>query len=119
MNVSTFCDGCTANGKAANVKGFDFAVLIPLVLQMVVEFLKQCGDDDIVEKIEKRDFWAQYAVRSSVKRAARDEGVDVGRNLRKVSDVVLDTAQQVGEANVRSMLREARSNVPDFDRGWA
>jgi hypothetical protein len=118
MKVSQFCDGCAATGQKTNVKGFDFAVLLPLVLQMVVGFLSKCGDDDVVQRIEKRDFWAQYAVRSSVKQAAREEGVEVGRNLRAVSDVILDTAQQVGEANVRSMLEEARSNVPDFDRGW-
>ena len=118
MKVSSFCDGCVANGLSRNVKGFDFAVLLPLVLQMVVQFLSKCGDDDVVEKIEKRSFWAQYAVRTSVKQTAMEEGVDVGRSLRAVSDVILDTAQQVGEKNVRIMLEEARSNVPDFDRGW-
>jgi len=117
MKVSTFCDGCAA-AASDEVKGFDFAILMPLVLQLVVGFLSKCGDDDVVERIQNGDFWAQYAVRKSVKDAAAMEGVDIGRNLRKVSDVILEQAKQAGPSGVRAMLEEARSNVPDFDRGW-
>jgi len=117
MKVQQFCDDC-ATAADSKVKGFDFSIFMPLVLQALVSFLSKCGDDDIVERIEKRDFWAQYAVRKSIKDTAREEGIAIGRNLKATADVILDTAQQTGESGIKSLLAETRSNVPDFDAVW-
>ena len=122
MNVSQFCGQCAAScaRRLPQAKGFDFTVFLPLVIEYLIESLSGCGrsDDDIVAEVAKGGFWVDYSVRTAVKKAARADGAIIAGSLRTVSDAIVREAQVAGAENVKAMLQETRSNVPDFGSVW-
>lgn len=118
MNIDKFCTQCAARCDGNNrlkAKGFDFTIFVPLVLEVVIGFLKDCGEDDVVEAVAKRSFWARYATRKGVKQAARDEGIKLGGgDVREISTEIMGEASKAGTVGVKAMVAEAKNNEPDF-----
>lgn len=120
--LESFCDDCQAASRE-QVKGFDFAILIPLVLEFVVDWLKNCGndgDDAVFDRIQRRGFYVRYAVRRGIKLAAREEEVSIpAGGLKAGQEVILAQASAMGQAKFSEAMDELKHHVPDFTGAWA
>jgi hypothetical protein len=122
MRIENFCQTCASSLQSqANVKGFNFAIFLPLVLEILVKTLGNCGkdEDDVVSAIEDGGFWTEYHILSAIKEASKLEKIRLPISLREMSGVVLGEAQKAGSVEIKAMLQEANENDPDFDSVYA
>lgn len=117
--LDSFCEECEVASRE-QIKGFDFAILIPLVLEFVVDWLRNCGDEDSVfDQIKERGFYVRYAVRRGIKLAASEEGEPIPKGgLKAGCELVLSQAVVMGEQKFGEALGELENRVPDFDGAW-
>jgi len=105
-----------------SVRAFDFAILIPLVLELLVPWLRQClGQDvDIAAEVKRGGFWARYAVRTCTRRAARSVvGGQTAGIQRHAEKAVLSAAAELTEAQLAAICEEITTRVPDFSSVWS
>ena len=101
--------------------GFDFTILLPLILDILMEVIGGCGDeDDVIEKIEKKSFTAKWAARKAIKQAAKDQGLRVkSSGVRSSSEDIINWASKNTDL-IRSALKEVDKLERDagFDGVW-
>ncbi len=117
MTMDEFCERCSANLEG-QVKGFDFMILLPLIIDLVLETLSGCGrdDDEVVQMIRTNNFYARWACRSAVRKVNQQERKRMP--IGQTSELILGTAAAEDEADIKTLLSEVHNNVPHTDYGW-
>ena len=110
--------------RYARAPTFDFSVVLPLVLDLLVGMLSDClndnaSEDDAIRHIRERSFWAKRAARMAVARTARESGQKIKRRDRLyLADTVCDCCAEYPEDKLRNLVHEVNDTTVDFDSLW-
>ncbi len=113
-------DGIVAKmGEAPEPYTFDFGILIPLVLDILVEqlagcFAKSATPETVMQKLADRNFMARWEVRKAISRASRDEGAGLRhRELQRVEADMIAWATQ-NRTDALAAMDDVASHAADF-----
>ncbi|MCA9013730.1 MAG: hypothetical protein KDA77_00230 [Planctomycetaceae bacterium] len=109
-----------ANAEKEQLVGFDFSVLIPVVIQLVTSLIQGCLGDKSVEEVAKRmrsgGFWAKRAAREVINRAAKEEEQELTAKQRKLlMNSLLQEMKETSEADTIAMVEEIQQNTLSWD----
>lgn len=116
-SIERFHDQLSASVRQSvgNVSGFDIGVLLPILLDVLVDMLGKCGNAR--ETIRKGGFAAQYAARKAV-RIARDRASFCDMNSRdqaKVADCLVEQCERCDDEELDRILNEADDVRIDYE----
>lgn len=103
-----------------NLVGFDFAILIPVIIQLITSLLQDCLNqstvDQVASSMKEGGFWARYAARRAVNQAAKEEGQKLKPKERRVLiDSLLEEMADTSQADCVSMIKEIQGNTYSWD----
>ena len=115
-------DLAKVTGAKSQVYGFDFTIILPLVLDILMKVIGDCGGSkSVVDKIESKSYLAQWAVRKAIKTAAKNQDIHLNaKGYLESSNDVLDWASKNG-ALVKEALEEMEGieEKTSFDNVWS
>lgn len=99
--------------------GFDFSVLIPVIIQLITGLLQGCLNKtsaaDVAAQMKQGGFWSRFAARRAVNQAAKEEGKKLSAKERRILvDSLLEEIADTSESDCVSMVQEIQGNTYDW-----
>lgn len=94
--------------------GIDLSILVPLLVQILVDMLGNCGSKERAIEIVKnpKSFLARYAARKAVRECLRECECSVtARERFAAQQVLLDTCSELSDAELGAAIDEALEAV--------
>ncbi|MGB1707902.1 MAG: hypothetical protein ACPHF4_08770 [Rubripirellula sp.] len=96
------------------VVGFDPSILVPLVLQILIDVLGNCSDPDTVEKRMQnpKNFWTRWATRKAIRQAEKESETDLSSKDRNVlKDAIESRCEQCDAAEIKALISDIDDNT--------